>query len=201
MMSVKQILHISSTTRHPEWNLSVAAARRPFSPHAARCRILALDVHMKVRSLLQKRGWWKDEDRREDSIVFLPRCHSGSYVTVLCICLLPASCCHSAFLIHLPFLAPRPSLPSFSINPVRPKEAPLSLLFILSQTPGIISFPTSCFFTLDTICQCFSHLWPYFYQPFRTLLQAKAISGLILVQAGPKHTTHDRTFPVKKTDW
>lgn len=160
--------------------------------------ILALDAHMKVCWLPQKRGWWKDEGRREDSIL------SSSPLPLWLLCHLvmrlppPRLVLSLCFPYSSSFFAPRPTLPSFSINPFRPKETLLSLLFILSQTPGVISspFPTSCFFTLDTFNQCFGHLWPYFNQPFRTGLQAKTLSGLILVWAGTKHTTHNRTFPV-----
>lgn len=115
----------------------------------------------------------KMEDRREDSIVFSP----SLPLWVLC---------HLVMRLLAPCLVLSLCFPSFSINPFR--------LFILSQTPGIIisSFPTSCFFSLDTFYQCFSHLWPYFYQLFRTLLQAKTLSGLILVRAGSKHITHNK---------
>lgn len=94
---------------------------------------------------------------------FLPCCHSGSYVTLLCIFFLPASCCHSAVLFP-PFSCPAAN-PSFSINHLQPKEVPLSLLFILSHAPGVIlsSFPTSRLFTLDTFYHCFSHLWSFFF--------------------------------------
>lgn len=50
----------------------------------------------------KKRGWWKDEDRGEDSIVFSPLLP----LWVLChlVMRLSASCCHSAFLSPLRFL-------------------------------------------------------------------------------------------------
>lgn len=101
MMSVKlcwQILHLSSTTLHPEWNLSVTAARRPcFTP---RCNVLHPRpgrTHEGALAPAEERLMerWKTGGKILSS--FLPRCHSGSYVTLLCVCLLPASCCHSAF--------------------------------------------------------------------------------------------------------
>lgn len=168
MMSIKlcwQILHISSVTLHPEWNLSVTAARHPcFTP---RCSVLHPHpgrTHEGVLAPAEERLMerWRQEGRF--CRLFLPRCRSGSYVTLLCVCLLPASCCHSAFLIPLLYL-PHGECSPYSLSmPFDPKTSPVSFLFILSQTPGVISssFPKSCFLTLNTFYQCFSHLWPYF---------------------------------------
>lgn len=167
MMSIKlcwQVLHISSTTLHPEWNLSVTAARRPcFTP---RCNVLHPRpgrTHEGALAPAEERLMerWRQEVRFYR--LFFPAATLGlmspCYASA---CSLPRAVTLLSLFLFLS--CPTAMLPSFSINPFRPKEVPLSLLFILSQTPGVISssFPTSCFFTLDTFYQCFSHLWPCF---------------------------------------
>lgn len=129
---------------------------------------------------------------------FLPRCHSGSYVTLLCVCLLPASCCHSAFLIPLPFLPHSQCSPHSLSIPFDPQKSPF--LFYSSSLKPQVSFhlpsphpassPWTPFTNVLAICGL------VFYQPFCTLLQAKTLAGLILVRAGSKHITHNRTFPL-----
>lgn len=132
-----QFLHIASN------QVQVHTERTLWQQHAAP----ALPHSATTASLLWTHGWrWARSCRKEADgkmktggktlLFFFPHCHSGSYVTLLCSCLLPGSCWYSAFLI---LFLPHGQHSSHSLSiPLVPEVSPF--LFHSSSLNPQVSF-------------------------------------------------------------
>lgn len=150
MMPIKlcwQILHVSSTTLHPGWHLSDSSAA-----HASamlQCAASSPWTHT-----------WRADGKMKTGGKLLSSFPPSATLGLMSPC--PASACSLPRAVTLLSLFLFLSCPTANAPLILYQSLPL--LFILSQTPGVIasSFPTFCFLTLDTSYQCFSHLRPFF---------------------------------------
>lgn len=188
-------LTVSVYRFHPaptKWNLSVTGARRPRftpcwsmqDPHCGHTRTHTC-THTNVQPLQQKRGWWKDEDRRKDSVIsssLLPHwvlSHLVMCLIALCLLLWPYFAYSSPFLPHGQHLPPSLTLflsqpawilsvfKSFSSKPQESLHGPgLVILLCILILPPVHLLPVfSLFFQ------------PYFNKPHR----AGDMMGLLLL--------------------
>lgn len=132
-----------------KWNLSVTGARRPsFTPYWNKLDPRRGHAHTDstvtpAEERLMER--WRQDGKMLSSP--FPRCHTGSYLTLLRVALLSAPCCDPALLIPLLFLTLRLTPPSFLRLSffLNPRETVLHFCLsvfklFLSQTPGSPSF-------------------------------------------------------------
>lgn len=127
MMSIKlcwQILHISSVTLHPKWNLSDSSTPPMLYPTLQCAASSPWTYTWRCARSCRREADGKMKTGRKILSSFPPPlplwvlCHLVMSLLALCLAL---SLCFS---YSSSFLAPRWMLPSFSINPFRPKDVP-----------------------------------------------------------------------------